>query len=339
MLKFSAWQKGLIFVLTLGAIVAISVVQIVSVDSTTKTEATLFNLLQFFFSLFFAWFLSLYFGEAQFAASQKKFAIGAFRRIKEIERTINRTQKYVTYLERDENPITRAKIIAVNGGLDAMKDTVASSIADWSDIIGDEIEITRELNKLKNLRSADEEAHQKVSNDSISTENEAKISELKKALPAELVSEFEIDEEDRAKAALEALNDNYHENNKLVLSGFWESDGGFANNLSDISVGHRVFVAKGIAGQRTGALIVFNDKDEQVAVVTNACYVPGGSYDDFVDAIELFYDRTLIPKCFGGHPLTAIVESIEEYDHASERHHLTISIEQQPMHPSTYSFI
>ncbi|EGR0167536.1 hypothetical protein ACU6D0_000818 [Vibrio alginolyticus] len=331
MSKLAPWQKGLIVVVTLCSILAISLLQILNVDSTTKTESTLFNILQFLFSLFFAWFLSVYFGEAQFAASQKKFAIGAFRRIKEIERSINRTQIYLSHLEQGADEVTRAKVIAVRGGLDSMKDTVGSSIADWGDIIGDEIQISREVNKLKHLRSAEEEQSTSVSSHQKPTETDTKISQLLESLPPELQRELELEDVDNVGAGIELLQDNWHDDRALYLDSFWEKDGGFTNDLKKLSVGDVVFVAKGIAGNRNGTLMVYNGDHEQVGVIVNCCHEVGCNYDDFVSVVEHFYDSLLIPKCFGGTPLKATIESMDESNTTtSNRQYFTIRIECPP---------
>lgn len=104
--KLPTWQKGALLTIAIVSVIAIATLQINSSETATKTESTLFNVLQFIFSTVFAWLLSAFIGETQQTESQRKFAIGAFRRIKEIERAVNRTQKYLANLEDGSDEIT-----------------------------------------------------------------------------------------------------------------------------------------------------------------------------------------------------------------------------------------
>ena len=56
----------------------------------TRTETTLFGVLQFIFAVTFAWFLARSSSEREFQQRQKNFAISAYRRIREISRAAER---------------------------------------------------------------------------------------------------------------------------------------------------------------------------------------------------------------------------------------------------------
>lgn len=330
--KLPNWQKGLALLVLIIAIALIVYFQIDGAQSASKTESALFNVIQFIFSIAFAWMLSAFIGESQFVESQRKFAIGAFRRIKEIERSINRTQKYVRHLENGADEITRCKVVAVKGGLSAMQDTVRSSIADWSDIIGDEIHIAHEIEKLKKIRVESEDISTKDEEQSL-TSNEVErarmLTQLTASLPKELANDLDFDEVDPIDEVVSNLAQDWAEDKKTSLRCFWELNSGFGSDLSGIKTGDRVCVARGMTEDRRGVLMLFNELDQQIAVVTNgfAC-----KYDVFVEAMEEFYGRGFIPKVFGGAPLTAIVKDIEEYEHDKERQYLTVTIEQNPQH-------
>ena len=72
------------------AVVAIILLEIYISDQTvTKTETALFGVIQFTFSLGFAWLLSRQNSKIEFEREQRKFAAAALRRIKEIESQTN----------------------------------------------------------------------------------------------------------------------------------------------------------------------------------------------------------------------------------------------------------
>ncbi|MCX6074154.1 MAG: hypothetical protein NTY39_07545 [Campylobacterales bacterium] len=335
--KLPTWQKGLLLIITAGAVLLLGFFQIYTSATATKVEGALFNVLQFIFSIIFAWFLSAFIGESQFVESQRKFAIGAFRRIKEIERSINRTQKYVSLLEDEADNIVKAKLIAVNGGLSAMQDTVRSSIADWSDIIGDEIQITHETNKLKKIRNDNDEVNQHI--DGSTTENITdKINALIQSLPKEIANDFESYEDTMIEECVEDIANQWLEERQLDLYCFWDSNGMFSSDVSSVKAGDRLSLSRGMTESRMGALMLFNDDNQQVAVVTNVC-TNEATYEDFVEAFEAFYGRKLIPKVLNGKPLTVKVIKIEEFDHQSERQHLTVQVEQEPVHPCVFELI
>ncbi len=334
--KLPAWQKGLILIVLIIAITLIVFFQIDGAQSASKTESTLFNVIQFVFSIVFAWLLSAFIGESQFVESQRKFAIGAFRRIKEIERSINRTQKYVEYMESGADELIKCKVVAVKGGLSSMQDTVRSSIADWSDIIGDEIHIANEIVKLKKIREESSDTQARGEGDSSSSSELArarKLAQLAESLPKELANDLDIEEVDPVDEVVSDLVQEWRENQETNLRCFWEIDSGFGSDLSGLKEGDRVFVAHGMTESRRGALMLVNDSDVQIAVVTNGSIC---GYDEFVEGMEEFYGRSFIPKIFGGSPPTAIIKNIEEYKHDNERQYLTVAIEQSPKHPCVF---
>lgn len=327
--KLPTWQKGALLGITIISVILIATLQISSSETATKTESTLFNVLQFIFSTVFAWLLSAFIGETQQTESQRKFAIGAFRRIKEIERAVNRTQKHVANLEDISDETTKAKIAAVKGGLSSLQDTVRSSIADWSDIIGDEIQITNEMQRIKKMRNeSDDSSDDEKGNKNNENINE-RLSALAKSLPTSIANELEIDEQNDSVDMEEILAHEWSNKSELLLHCFWEADGDFGADLSGMRINDRVFVSRGMTNSRPNTLMLSNAQGEQIAVVTNRYDC---TYDEFMEAIESFYGRTLIPKIFGGTPLTAIIVELEEYEHHNLRQYLWVKIEQFPHH-------
>ncbi len=335
--KLPTWQKGLILLIIISTVTTLVVFQINTVGTATKVETTLFNVLQFIFSIIFAWLLSAFMGESQFIESQRKFAIGAFRRIKEIERSIHRTEKFLSYLERGTDEVIKSKVIAVKGGLAAMKDTVRSSIADWSDIIGDEIQISNEINKLQKLRNESDDLTQDTESINIE-EVEEKINHLIESLPKELASEIETDEDSIIHESIENLADLWLEEGGTYLHCFWAENSDFGSDLNNIKVDDRLYLARGMTESRMGAFMLFNSENKQIAVVTNHCTTEA-TYENFVEAFEEFYGRKLIPSVLNGIPLSVKVLEIEDYDHEAERQYLTVQVEQSPQHACVFENI
>ena len=332
--KLPRWQKGLILLIIVIFVMLLIAFQINTANTATKIETTLFNILQFIFSILFAWLLSAFIGESQFIESQRKFAIGAFRRIKEIERAINRTQQYVAYLESDTDELVKLKVTAVKGGLAAMQDTVRSSIADWSDIIGDEIQIANEINKLKKLRDNTDDFI--LNNVPIKLEDiNEKITQLLKSLPSEIASDMEFEDDGIVLESIENLAEQWIDEKQLVLHAFYDYNGKFGSDLTQLKIGDRLQLARGMTESRMGALMLWDNNNKQIAVVTNHC-TNDCSYEDFVEAFEKFYGKTLIPSLLGGIPITVKVINIDEFDYVSQRQYLSVLVEQQPDHPCVF---
>lgn len=334
--KLPNWQKGVLLAVAISSVILIATLQIYSSETATKTESTLFNVLQFIFSTIFAWLLSAFIGETQQTESQRKFAIGAFRRIKEIERAVNRTQKYLGNLEEGCDELTKAKVNAVKGGLASLQDTVRSSIADWSDIIGDEIQIANEMQRIKKMRNDFDDSADEERNNQRNENVNDRLSELAKSLPASMANELEIDEEYELNDIEEELANDWSTNEGLILHGFWEPDAGFGSDLSQLKHDDRLFISRGMTNVRPNTLMLSNTDGNQLAVIINRY---SGNYDEFLTAMESFYGRTLVPKIFGGNPLTGKVINIEDYDHEKERQYLTIKIDQHPQHECVIPYL
>jgi len=335
--KLPRWQKGLILLIIVIFVIFLIAFQINTANTATKIETTLFNTLQFIFSILFAWLLSAFIGESQFIESQRKFAIGAFRRIKEIERAIDRTQRYVSYLESDTDELVKSKVIAVKGGLASMQDTVRSSIADWSDIIGDEIQISNEIKKLKKLRDNTDDAILNNEPAKLDDVNE-KITQLIESLPTEIASDMDFEDDGIVLESIESLAEQWMEEKQLVLHAFYDYNGKFGSDLTQLKIGDRLQLARGMTESRMGALMLFNDDNQQIAVVMNHC-TNDCNYENFVEAFEEFYGKKLIPSVLGGNPMSVKVIEINEFDHESQRQGLSVLVEQQPEHSCVFKVI
>lgn len=337
------WGTYMVLVALLLGTVGLVVAQVVTANTATKVESALFSVLQFIFSLAFAWILTKVVTEQQFVESQRKFAIGAFRRIREIERSLNRTQKYVTNAEGRTERSQGSEFAVIRAGLMNAQDAVRSSIADWADIIGDEIEVTNEIRRLRQLKAEadegnlegdlgrrDEKGPAAASTD---TDIDNQIVRLTSELPAEMRVALEEEEVDGISLAFEYLGNQWKKNQALELSAFWEPGDSFKGNMDSVQLGATLFIARGMTEHRNGVLLVYNAQGNWIAVVLNECTEVGCDYDDFLYALERFYGRPLLPKSFGGTPLAAKVVAINDADEKREGRHFRLRVSKIPDHP------
>lgn len=327
-------RQGMVYLLLavlLVATVALIVVQVAGANTATRTESALFNVIQFALSLAFAWILARLVTEKQFVDSQRKFAIGAFRRIREIERSLLRTRKYVDETFTSRRKIAVSDLAVIRTGLTNTSDTVKSSIADWADIIGSEIELSNEITRLKRLTSEDfggEGGHDEAA--PTAKEIKKKISQLAQELPAELRAEIEGEELDKVEIGRMFLETLWEESKAIELEAFWERDDSFSRDLSPIRLGQNVSIARGFTEHRRDALFLYDSDQEWIAVVTNLCLDVGCNYPDFVHALEDFYGRPLLPRVFKGNPLSAVVTEIREMDKEGGRQYVVVKVSEKP---------
>lgn len=315
------WGKLLAFTILLILSIGLVVVQVTNSSNPTKLEVSLISALQYICSIGFTWLLSIIVFNSTYKDKQKKFAIGAFRRVKEIERNIKRTQEHIKQSLKDEEDLKSCLSVAEFSLINA-QDTINSSIADWADIIEDEIEISAQIERLETLST--DNTKSKSTSDSVNQE----IATLSKKLPPELRHELLVERSKvgQIKEAVVYLGKKILDDGFIRLRCFWEPRNGLMQDLSDISVGSKVYIARGITDTRTGAILIYNEKGESLAVVTNRCNELRVPYDVFADALDEVFGRTLRPKMFGGHPVQAEVVKIEDFNPKSERQYLHVKV-------------
>jgi hypothetical protein len=327
--KKTHWSVYATLTLLLVSCLALIVTQVLTANTATKLESTLFNIIQFSLSIAFSWILSKLITEQQFLESQKKFAIGAFRRIMEIERSLSRTQKYVTNAKLSKPSDFSAKLEAIDISIVNAQDTVKSSIADWTDIIGDEIEVTNEVRRLKKTRNYQTEIDSEINlpiNDSSENIREEKIEKLQNSLPAEIRVSLAEEDKNPFEAGYEYLADICEEKKTLELTGFWDKSDSFTASPADLKRGDTVTVARGMTTSRNGVLLAYNDQDKWFGVITNPCADINVDYDSFVSVFEMFYEKEFLPKVFGGTPLKATVLEIFELDLELDRQYFRLEV-------------
>ena len=141
---------------------------------STKLESGLFNVIQLILSLGFSWLLTRVVTRSEFQESLERFAISAYRRIRDIDTSLSRMKSEIirmrsSYPQSEIHELDVINIIASN-----MTDTVKSSIADWTEVIGDKLQAEQRIIKLEEqysmttlsaMKSQDDEEKQEAQKD------------------------------------------------------------------------------------------------------------------------------------------------------------------------------
>ncbi len=283
--KLTIWATIILGVLTICAFV----LQIVSAnETTTQLDTALFSIIQFILSLGFGWVLTKAITKEEYEESTKKFAVGAYRRIADIDRMVTRLQNEIEKMRQDYPEDKYHALDVVKAIVVDINQTIQSSVSDWTDVIGDE------LLTLQKIQSLEEEKN-KIINEPPPTEPnkiterlenlENSINKLASTLPPKLryqTKETPFDHEEAAQKMIEA----FHSDTGLRLNAFWDTS--FEVDPCNMKKGEKVYVAVDSINRRIGALIVKNSKGKAVGVVTNNL---GSSYENFRRVMGLcFYE-------------------------------------------------
>lgn len=325
------WIKVLTFILLLIGSLSLVYIQIEKAQTATKLESALVSAIQFLLSVGFTWLLAMVVFENSQKEKQKKFAIAAFRRIKEIERNIIRTHNYISN-SLNVGDDSSGCLRVVQSNLLNVQDTIRSSIYDWADVIEDEIELAQEIEKLeiKKTYSMDESiiapAEQKKA--------EKQIDTLSKRLPPALRQSLKIlkDRAELTNKAAAYLEQKLIKNGHIELNAFWELKDSFMREPVTLINGDEVYVARGITENRGGAIIVYDKEGNSIGVVTNGCSELEVDYDIFAGAMAKVFGKQIMPKLFGGKPILAKVSKVEDFDKGSGRKYFDILIQKSATH-------
>jgi hypothetical protein len=287
-------RVGAVIAATIG-VLGLAIAQIMRVDTATKLEVVFFNIFQFALSLLIGWLLSHSLSEETFREAQRRFAVAAFRRIMAIERSLLRLQSRLDVPATATREQLRETMSVARIGLDAAQDNVRSSIADWGDVIGDEIHVAREVSRLKGLREVEKDPTGRIeASSSDLAELNKQIQALKEKLPATIRAEVDADEFDFSEAATGIRNRLL--NNQLVFSVYWDALDSWDRTPNDVSVGDSVLVARVITENRGEVLIVYDKDHHKVGVVINDFGDDGIPYDNFTMTMRDVFGSLMVER-------------------------------------------
>jgi hypothetical protein len=222
-------------VLAILAIGSFAIQALTLEKGTSPRETVLFNTLQFLLTLGFGWFSTRALSRAEFERSLKQFAIGAYRRISDIETMIERLQQRVRQAHGDPEADTVTDLHVVSAVLDDTVLVVRSSTADWADVIGEEILALEQIAKLRREKTELQAESGAVQHDLSASENvtaiDEEIQELVKRLPLNLrvVSSRSEDDDTEKRHRVEWMRWRHQEENglrlRIVAGGIYRCDG------------------------------------------------------------------------------------------------------------------
>jgi hypothetical protein len=114
-----------------------------------QTQNILYNTFEIAFSLYIGYFIQRLDSIRQFRESLKQYALSAYRRIMDIRKSIDRTIVQIGKIGVNYPKDKTSDLDALRLILEGTFDTVESSIADWSEIIGQEIRKKEEAELLQ----------------------------------------------------------------------------------------------------------------------------------------------------------------------------------------------
>lgn len=275
----------------LGVVLAILVIGILALEiinsaSSTKTETALFGVMQFLFSIGFAWIISNSISKADFLEQQKRFAMSAYRRIREIESKSGRLTVRLRSARgmEDASALQRELEVAFVIAEDICE-TAESSKVDWADVIGDKIEKIEEIDSLVSRRSelvlrVDERHNTDPSLEEKLSDVEKQLENLTTSLPSNwrMLASKQNEREDPYNVALKKIKENGY----LGLHGFYKINMSSDPDEFELEVGEVLDVAIEDHGSRVGALIARNSDGIVIGSFLNDL---GGSFDDFTGAV------------------------------------------------------
>lgn len=305
-------------VLVLG-VISLSILQISIAESASKTELALTNLLQLIFSFGFAWIVASYFSEKDFLKDQKKFAIGAYRRIKDIELNITRAQRLISDAQdlADFRNSSSHQTVMIN--LLCIQESVSSSVADWRDIVGDDTGLTKEISRLTDVMSRTDHLESGYfgglgeKNSGVNDLNK-ELSRLGADIPDKVKYHFKKKEKSYRFGNyffLEAINNNYN----IKLRGVWDPNDSLTDDTSVFKLKETLFISRGVTELRGEVLLAYDNSNNEIGVIENKFFEYNKKlvteYQEFLDIFEDILGYKFLPVIDGGVPLPIILTSID----------------------------
>jgi len=117
--------------------------------ATTKQETALYSALELLLGMAFSLFLARIVTKREFEESLKRFGFSAYRRARDIERIVGRIMSETARMRRSYASDKAHELDLIGTMATDIADTVQSSIADWAEVIGEELRKEKELSVLR----------------------------------------------------------------------------------------------------------------------------------------------------------------------------------------------
>lgn len=256
---------------------------------TTQRETVLFSTLQFLLTLGFGWFSTRAVTRAEFERSLKQFAVGAYRRITDIEAMVERLKHKLELMRHKTGPEASLNIDIVSAVIEDTVQVVRSSTADWADVIGDELLALEAIKTLQRQKSELEAKPEPAQQTSVIEEKlkeiDSRIERLTLQLPPNLQIESRRNQEDdhSRRHHFEWMRWRHEEEDglrlRIVAGGAYKCDGA----LDTLTPDKELFV---LTEESSGVAV----EDAQSTLFGRALNNSPLDYDGF---------RRMLAGCFG----------------------------------------
>ena len=163
--KIKPLEIGLLILLFLTSVGLLLLDYSMSEDIKTPSIGSLLKVTQFTSSIALGFYLQRIQSREEFQSSLKKFALSAYRRIIDIEKVINRLVEKIDYSKSNIDNTKVSDIEVIKELALSIKMTISSSIADWKDIIGEEVKLVERIGALETKEAIIKSTSQKSTSD------------------------------------------------------------------------------------------------------------------------------------------------------------------------------
>ncbi len=286
----------------------------------TQRELNLITGLQFISSIWFGWVISSIFSEQEFQQRQKKFAISAYRRIKEIEITLERLLNRLAS-KMSRNQTLNKELDVIKEMALSLKTTTRSSKADWADIIGEEIKTLEKIEGVEREERTEGVEREERTELAPIDDNQSRTEKLLKKLPPSLEIQAREMNRDRINNGIKKLETELSDVSYIEFDGFWDHT--FEKDIFSIPVGSTVFVSVDDIAGRVGTLIAHSDSGEALGVITNKG-LGSASYSEFVEMVIGALEKSKFSAKYVTRGHVYLPRKIRD----NERHYFKIRVEK-----------
>jgi hypothetical protein len=308
----------LIVAATLGALALLTFALHVRWSSVplNARETALFSILEFLLTLGFGWFSTRAISRNEFENSLKQFAVSAYRRIADIERMLTRLQ-YETRQAAKAEPALESHLRSIEAVVADTSQLVRSSIADWTDVIGEELLTLEQIARLEHERA---ELRFELSTQHARPDAETRLrrinqefSYLVSRLPRLMRIERPKPARPTDKDVAEWIAREHHRYEgfelTIVTGDLYRQE----RHHESLQAGELVRLVR--AAEHSGDAI--DAVDSGGAVIGRMQNLSPVSYEEFVAGLE---------KCYGGFPLSARVVEVNEPEQREDGYYCWVEV-------------
>jgi hypothetical protein len=286
-------------VLGVAAVVAFGAQALSADEGTTQTEQVLFNLVQFILTVGFAWFSTRAISRREFEQGIRRFALAAYRRVADIDSLVERLRGEVSSMLAEAQPKPESELLVVQAMTVDTCQIIKSAIADWADVIGEELETLATIERLQ-FRKADVAGEPERAPTQVQTVDiENQIADLVSLLPAELQVDVRTKQQTAYadRHAAEWIADRHAGEHGLVLPAVTAAEYGHTRAWSTLERAERLTTAR----VKHGAVDVIDMNGKSVGRLQNISPL---DYPDFMRALEVCYGVGALDLELVGSPTT-----------------------------------